>query len=203
MLSLPESLSHAIDHFSRFQGVGQRTATRQVLQMMGWREDEIASFAKSVEKLSEVKRCESCGFFSEQAICEICSNDQRVESKTLCLVERETDVMAVENSEKYRGVYHVLGGVLNPMMGIGPAELRMKKLFERIKRDEIQTVILAVNPSVEGDATCSYIKMELENMGLDFEVSLERIGFGMPMGGALEFLDPLTINKALENRKTL
>jgi len=108
-------------------------------------------------------------------------------------------LMAIERSNQFSGVYHILGGVLNPLIGIGPDKLRIDILKERVIKNNVQTMIMAINPSVEGDATCSYIRQELN----DQEVSIERIGFGMPMGGSLEYLDPLTISKALENRKSI
>lgn len=119
----------------------------------------------------------------------------RGETKVLCIVEGVTDLLAIEKSSQFKGRYHVLGGVLNPLLGIGPNELGINKLIDRIKRNEIEELVLAINPSVEGDATCSFIKELLPD-----GVKAERIGFGMPMGGSLEYLDTLTISKALENR---
>ena len=108
-----------------------------------------------------------------------------------------SDLLAIEKSNQFKGVYHILGGVLNPLLGIGPEQLRLKELAQRVESLETKTVILAVNPSVEGDATCSFIKQSLKG------INVERIGFGIPMGGSLEYLDSLTISKALENRKQL
>jgi recombination protein RecR len=135
--------------------------------------------------------------FSEGDICNICATDSRSSAKVLCVVENINDLMAIEKSNTFTGVYHILGGVLNPLSGIGPDQLKIDKLVERVKKLGVETVILAVNPSVEGDATCSYIKQ------LFGDVNIERIGFGIPIGGSLEYLDPLTISKALENRKML
>ena len=115
----------------------------------------------------------------------------------MCVVESINDLMAIERSNEYSGIYHVLGGVLNPLLGIGPEQLGIQKIVDRVEQYEIKTVVLAVNPSVEGDATCSYIKQLLK------DVHVDRIGFGVPIGGSLEYLDPLTISKALENRKRL
>ena len=116
----------------------------------------------------------------------------------MCIVESVTDLMAIEKSERYQGVYHILGGVLNPLLGIGPAELKIDKIKARIIESNIKNVILAVNPSVEGDATSSYLREILPE-----DVQVDRIGFGIPMGGSLEYLDSMTIVKALENRKKM
>jgi recombination protein RecR len=111
-------------------------------------------------------------------------------------VENASDLLAIEKSGTFKGVYHILGGVLNPLLGVGPDELKMDELREKIIKKEIQEIILAINPSVEGDATCSYLKSILPQT-----VQVDRIGFGVPIGGSLEYLDPMTITKALENRK--
>jgi recombination protein RecR len=126
----------------------------------------------------------------------ICQDEFRESQKSLCIVETASDLMAIEKSGNFKGLYHILGGVLNPLLGIGPEELKLDELKHRIVAKEIQEVILAINPSVEGDATCSYLKMILPA-----DVRVERIGFGVPIGGSLEYLDPMTITKALENRK--
>ena len=119
----------------------------------------------------------------------------RFREQQLLLIQ--PDLIAIEKSNEFKGLYHVLGGVLNPLMGVGPEQLKIDKLIERVNKYDINTVVLALNPSVEGDATCSYIKQLLK------DVHVDRIGFGVPIGGSLEFLDPLTISTALENRKRL
>ena len=134
--------------------------------------------------------------FADENQCSICANDSRVSTQILCVVENASDLMAIEKSGTFKGVYHILGGVLNPLLGVGPDELKMDDLRQKIIKKEIQEIILAVNPSVEGDATCSYLKSILP-----VSVQVDRIGFGVPIGGSLEYLDPMTITKALENRK--
>ena len=116
----------------------------------------------------------------------------------MCIVESISDCMAIEKSGQYRGVYHILGGVLNPLLGVGPDELSIDHLMKRIADEEIREIILAINPSVEGDATCSYIRQLVGST-----IAVERIGFGIPMGGSLEYLDAMTIGKAIENRKKM
>jgi recombination protein RecR len=134
--------------------------------------------------------------FADHLLCSICSDANRQSLQVICIVENASDLMAIEKSGNFKGIYHILGGVLNPLLGVGPDELGMDELKNRIIEKNVQEVILAINPSVEGDATCSYLKSLLPE-----SVRVERIGFGVPIGGSLEFLDPMTITKALENRK--
>lgn len=197
MIELPSTILDVVESFSKLPGVGSKTAQRQVMAMTKWNAAELEQFSLAVSKLKELKFCSECGMFSEADLCSICETDSRKSAGVLCVVENINDLMAIEKSNTFTGVYHILGGVLNPLAGIGPDQLKISKLVERVRDLNVSTVILAVNPSVEGDATCSYIKQLLGN------VNIERIGFGIPIGGSLEFLDPLTISKALENRKIL
>jgi len=197
-LELPKILLNAVDQFSKIPGVGDKTALRQTLVLSKWTDEELMAFSGAIKELVSLKKCQKCGMFSDENICNICSSEARGEQRSLCIVENITDCMAIERSNQFKGRYHVLGGVLNPLMGIGPDELNIDKLVERIKGEEVQDLILAINPSVEGDATCSYI-----NQVIPDGVSVERIGFGVPMGGSLEYLDSMTISKALENRKKM
>lgn len=197
MVELPESIKQAVRSFSRLPGVGEKTALRQVMSMISWGPSELNEFSSSMKSLAEVKRCNECGLYSDNNVCEICLTESRKSESILCVVENISDLLAIERSGTFHGIYHVLGGVLNPLMGIGPDELKIDRLVERVNKYSISTLILAVNPSVEGDATCSYINQLLK------DVHVERIGFGIPMGGSLEYLDPLTITKALENRKRI
>lgn len=197
-MELPETLMDLVDQFSKIPGVGQKTALRQVLFLTKWNKGELHTFAKALDGLCDLKHCEKCGMFSDFNLCKICSNEGRFSSTHLCIVESASDLLAIERSGQYDGKFHILGGVLNPLLGIGPDELNLDFLVERIKKEEVETVILAVNPSVEGDATCSYIRGLLPE-----NVIVDRIGFGIPMGGSLEHLDSLTISKALENRRKM
>ena len=197
MVELPTTILDAVSSFSKLPGVGSKTAQRQVMAMTRWNAEELREFANSISHLTSLNYCQECGMFSEADICNICATVSRTDAKSLCVVENINDLMAIEKSNTFGGIYHILGGVLNPLSGIGPDQLKISKLVERVNKYNIETVILAVNPSVEGDATCSYIKQLLGN------ANIERIGFGIPIGGSLEFLDPLTISKALENRKIL
>ena len=197
MIELPESILNTVRSFTQLPGVGEKTAIRQVMQMVRWNPEELMSFSHAVKELTSINRCVECGLYCEDDKCEICLSERRSNESILCVVENINDLMAIERSNDFQGLYHVLGGVLNPLLGVGPDQLKIDKVIERVARFNISTVVLAINPSVEGDATCSYIKQLLK------DVHVERIGFGVPIGGSLEYLDPLTISKALENRKRL
>jgi recombination protein RecR len=196
VIQLPEVIKNAVSALTKLPGVGEKTAFRMVLNMTQWKADELNLVGSSITSLKGLKLCKSCGMFSDEEHCAVCLDDHRKGQQTICIVENATDLMAIEKSGNYSGVYHILGGVLNPLLGIGPDELGMDTLKERIIINDFTNVILAINPSVEGDATCSYLKMILPD-----SIKVERIGFGVPIGGSLEFLDPMTITKALENRK--
>ena len=193
-MKLPQILEDAIEQLRKIPGVGHKTATRQALTLSYWSAAELAQFGESFKRLADLKKCDLCGMYAMEKICHICSSD-RVQNGLMCVVETVIDCMAIEKSEHYRGTYHLLGGVLNPLMGIGPAELEMERLFWRIEEEKVNNVILAINPSVEGDATCAYIRQQVGK-----NVNVDRIGFGVPIGGHLEYLDAMTITKAMENR---
>ncbi|MBY0413045.1 MAG: recombination mediator RecR [Bdellovibrionales bacterium] len=197
-MDLPEKLLKTVKQFSRLPGVGEKTALRQSLIMTKWNKEDLVAFAEAIKGLAELNHCDKCGMFCDDTLCKICTDYSRSSSKTLCVVESVTDCLAIERSGNFRGKFHILFGVLSPLMGIGPDELKLDNLSYRVKEEGIEEVILAVNPSVEGDATCAYIKQILPQT-----VNVDRIGFGIPMGGSLEYVDSLTITKALENRRHL
>lgn len=195
---LPHSISQLINLLTSLPGVGEKTALRYALQMSRWTPEQILSLSESIKALLDLQKCDECGAYSDQAICIYCSDPVRQKSGHLCVVESFSDYLAILKSGEFRGLLHILGGVLNPLLGIGPQQLTIDKLLSRIKSRGIQEVVLALNPSVEGDITSTYIR---ELLGL--QIKVERIGLGIPMGGSLEYLDALTIGKALENRKSL
>lgn len=197
-MDLPESMSKAVTLFSKFPGVGEKSALRFVLNLANWSKLDIEHFAGAVAGLKELKKCTSCGLFADESLCEICLTAESRDTDMLCVVESIVDCLAVERSRHYKGLYHVLGGALNPLMGIGPDELNLKGLPMRVRESSIKNVILALNPSVEGDATCAYIREFLPE-----QVKIDRIGFGIPIGGSLEYVDAMTISKALENRQEI
>jgi recombination protein RecR len=197
-MELPEKLLKTVKQFSRLPGVGEKTALRQTLILTKWQKDELVQFAEAINGLSELNHCHKCGMYCDETLCKICSDQHRSHASVMCVVESVTDCLAIERSGTFKGKFHILFGVLNPLLGIGPDEIHLDKLFDRIKEESIQEIILAINPSVEGDATSSYIRQMIPS-----GVNVERIGFGIPMGGSLEFVDSLTISKALENRRHL
>ena len=196
MIQLPEVIKNAVEALTKLPGVGEKTAFRMVMSMTHWKAQELNSVASALADLRKLKLCEECGMFADAELCSICADGNRQSAKNLCIVENASDLMAIEKSGTFKGVYHILGGVLNPLLGVGPDELKMDELKNRIIEKNITDIILALNPSVEGDATCSYFKSLLPD-----SIRVDRIGFGVPIGGSLEYLDPMTITKALENRK--
>ena len=196
-MELPERIVNSVDAFGKIQGVGAKTALRQVLSMCKWTKKELEDFSSAIHDLSKLNTCNTCGFYTDEDFCNVCLDEKRKNVGVICVVESIMDCLSIERSGNFKGTYHILGGVLNPLMGIGPDELGINVLLDRID-ENVQSLILAINPSVEGDATCSFISDKLPG-----NVQADRIGFGIPMGGSLEYLDAQTITKALENRKKM
>lgn len=195
-MELPQTLLESIDQFRKLPGIGEKSATRFALEVVKWKRDSIAEFSSVISKIAEIQNCERCQMYSDSKTCKICDSVERVDTRSICVVEAVTDLVAIERSRTFSGTYFVLNGVLNPLLGVGPQDLKLENLIELVKKEDVHSLILAINPSVEGDATCSYIQSILPS-----SVTIERIGFGVPMGGSLEYLDSLTIKKALENRR--
>jgi recombination protein RecR len=181
----------------RLPGIGEKTATRLAYFLIGAQEDFALELGEALVRLrKEVVLCAECFNLTEQSPCEICGHPDRDPSQ-ICVVEEPSDVASVERSGGYRGRYHVLGGTLSPLDGIGPEGLRIEPLVARIRDGEVHEVIVATNPNPEGEATALYVAEQLEPYG----VSVTRIGYGMPMGGDLEYVDPVTLRKSLEGRR--
>lgn len=197
-MELPRIIMDVVDSFSKLPGVGDKTALRQTLILANWTQEDLDEFGTRIQKMQDLRKCPKCGLFADDNLCRICSSPKRSESKLICVVETVTDCLAIERSGQFNGRYHILGGVLNPLMGVGPSDLGIDKMVERLRDEEVTELLLAINPSVEGDATCSYIKQQLPD-----SIQVERIGFGIPIGGSLEYLDSMTISKALENKKMM
>lgn len=196
-MDLPKPLALLIDSFSKLPGIGEKSATRLALNIVQWNSNERREFSNALELMDGLRNCNFCNVLSDEPVCQICSNEKRKSEKTICVIENINDLIAIEKSEQYYGNYFVLGGVLNPLLGVGPKELYLDKLESMVQEFGTRNLILAINPSVEGDATCSYIKELLSGQDVD----IQRIGFGIPMGGSLEYVDSMTISKAFENRK--
>lgn len=189
-------LDKAVAEFSRLPGVGRKSALRLVLFMLRQPVETVDGFALALTRLKhEVKYCSVCHNISDTDICPICSDATR-DTATVCVVENIQDVMAVENTQQYRGLYHVLGGVISPMDGISPADIEIKSLVERVKQGGVKEVILALSPTMEGDTTNFYISRQLQS--LDVEVSV--IARGIAVGNELEYADEITLGRSILNR---
>lgn len=197
MIKLPEKLTTAIDAISKLPGVGRKSATRMALTLAKWNNAEIEEIASGIIQIKSINKCHSCAMYCDDQYCAVCLNPSR-NNQFLCVVEGVNDLIAIESSGQFRGTFLILGGVLNPLLGIGPDSLNIEMLLNKIKHNNVEEIILALNPSVEGDATCSYLKQIIPN-----NVKINRIGFGIPIGGNLEYLDPQTISKAFENKRQL
>lgn len=198
-MSIAEPLQRAIDEFSRFPGIGRKTAQRLALFLLNRDSEDVNRFVQSVIDLkSKMRHCSLCFNLSEHEMCSVCENPKRDRS-VICVVEEVNDVMAIEKTHEYSGLYHVLGGVLSPLSGIGPDDLHLKELLSRVETGEVKEVILALNPDTEGETTTLYLAKMLK--GLDVPVS--RIARGIPIGGELEFIDEATIGRAMSGRMSL
>ncbi len=195
MLYTSESLESVIEHLSRMPTIGRKTAQRIALFLLKQPREEVASMAHALLAMKDnVVYCSSCQNITESDPCAICSSAKR-ERGLICVVEEPSDVLAVEKTNDFNGTYHVLGGVINPLEGVGPEELKVRELLERVGNG-IEEVILALNPSVEGEMTTLYLAKMLRPLG----VRVTRIARGIPIGTALEFIDTATISRALEGR---
>jgi recombination protein RecR len=201
---LPEPVQVMIDAFSRLPGIGPKMAARLTFHLLQKSSFDVGRFITALEGIqSGLRPCERCGHISVSDLCVICSDTGRDLSQ-ICVVEGSLDVIALEKSGGYHGVYHVLGGVLSPMDGIGPDQLRIALLKQRIAdRTEKTELIMATNPSLEGEATASYIAKELQTVAVGGTLSISRIARGLPMGSDIEYADPTTLARALEGRNTV
>ena len=197
MSSFPESVLNLIDRFARFPGIGKKTAQRMAFQVMKADNVHAAELAESIMNVkSKIKFCTICGGITEIDPCHICSDPKRTQ-EIICVVEEAQDIFIFERAGTYRGVYHVLGGILSPLDGIGPDSLNINKLIDRVK--DGTEVVLATNPSVEGDTTALYINKLFENK----DIKITRLARGIPIGSAIEYTDEATLTRALEGRTVL
>ncbi len=189
-------LERAVQEFSKLPGIGRKTALRLVLYQLRQDPEDVQSFVEAIAKMKqEVHYCRRCHNISDSDVCPICA-DQRRDSSTICVVENVQDVMAVENTQQYRGLYHVLGGVISPMDGIGPADLEIESLVKRVEEEHVQEVILALSSTMEGDTTNFYIFRKLA----PYDVRLSIIARGIPVGDELEYADEVTLGRSILNR---
>lgn len=186
-----------VDELGRLPGVGPKSAQRIAFHLLKLPRDDANRLAATItEAKARVSWCERCFNVASAPLCEICTDDRR-DGSLICVVEEPRDVVAVEKTHEYKGRYHVLGGAMNPLEGIGADQLRMKELFARIGAEEVTEVILCTNPNVEGEATAMYLARMLK----DLPLTVSRIASGVPVGGDLEYADELTLGRALEGRR--
>jgi recombination protein RecR len=199
MESYPKSLVRLIKHLSRLPGIGEKTAARLALHILRSTNEEATALSKSILEVKEkIRFCSKCYGLCETDPCGICTNKNR-DHTMVCVVEHPNDLIALENSGAFKGVYHVLHGALSPMNGIGPGDLRIKELLDRVMQDEIVEVALATNTNVEGEATASYLAQVLKA----HPVRVTRIATGVPVGGDLKYLDEVTLKRAMERRESI
>jgi len=206
MAEFPKGIKNLIDAFERLPGIGPKGATRLAFYLLNTPKAYVNDLATSLVKMKEeIKICQTCFSVSEQDTCSICQDNRRNKDQ-ICVVENAIDVMAIENMGGYKGVYHVLGGVINPLDHVGPDDLKIDELVQRIKiklstKEEANCIeiILATNPTMEGEATALHIKKRLEGMNL----RISRIGSGLPIGADLEYADQATLCRALDGRRDI
>lgn len=199
MNEFPPSLDKLINEFTKFPGIGPKTAERLALYTLKMSNEDVKSIIDALsEAKSKIKFCKSCFSITEDEVCGICKSEKR-DRDTICVVENYRDVVQIEKTGEYRGLYHVLMGHIAPLEGVGPRNLKINELVDRIEIEGIKEIILATNPNVEGDATSIYIAKLLKNKN----VKITRIARGLPVGGDLEFADTLTLSKSLQGRETL
>jgi recombination protein RecR len=194
-----ESVARLIDELVKLPGIGEKTAQRLTFFLLKMPIEEVQRLAKALIDLKEkIGYCTECGNLTEKGLCTICSDPKR-DRKTICVVEEPNDLLAIEKTAGYPGVYHVLMGSLSPLEGIGPDDIQIKSLLNRIQRESRNEIILATNPNVEGEATAMYISKLLKPMG----IKVTRIAHGIPVGGDLEYADEVTMARALEGRREI
>ncbi|WP_256004880.1 recombination mediator RecR [Pedobacter deserti] len=189
-------LEDTVAEFAKLPGVGQKTALRLVLHLLGREQEEVMRFGNSIIKLkNEIKNCSVCHNIADQQVCEICASAKR-DKEIICVVEDTRDVMAIENTAQYFGVYHVLGGLISPMDGIGPSDLYIDSLVQRVATTQVKEVILALSATMEGDTTLFYLYKRLK----DFQIPITTIARGIAFGGELEYADEITLGRSIITR---
>jgi len=192
-------IQELIDELGRLPGVGPKSAQRIAFYLLSADEDQAKKLAEVLTEVKErVRFCEQCGNVAEAELCNIC-RDPRRSKASICVVEESKDVQAIERTREFKGLYHVLGGAISPIEGIGPDNLRIKELVSRLSDPEIKEVIIATDPNLEGEATATYLTRMLSPMG----ITISRLASGLPVGGDLEYADEITLGRAFEGRRTV
>ncbi|MDD3207020.1 MAG: recombination protein RecR [Erysipelotrichia bacterium] len=194
-----KSLNRLVESFAKLPSVGRKSAERMALAVLEMNEEEVQEFSKALENIkTTIHKCPICGLYTEEEKCEICADNERDE-KTLIVVSSFRDVYAFEKLNTFKGRYHILGGVLSAVSGVSVEDLNIDSLLKRIEENGVQEIILATNPTIEGETTALFIAKLLE----DKAVNITRLAYGLPMGGHVDYADSLTLNKALEGRRKL
>jgi recombination protein RecR len=189
-------IEKAVEAFSTLPGIGKKTALRLVLHLLKQEKAQTAQFAEAIVQMREnIKECQTCHNLADEATCQICE-DKRRDRSVVCVVENIRDLMAIEDTHQYRGLYHVLGGIISPIEGIGPTELNIESLIIRAQTNEIREVIMAISPSIEGETTIYYLAKKLQPLG----IQISNIARGVAFGGDLEYTDEITLGRSIAAR---
>jgi recombination protein RecR len=189
-------LENAVNEFAKLPGIGKKTALRLVLHMLKQEPEKVEAFGETIIKMrKEIKFCQRCFNVADADICSICSNSMR-KQELICVVENVRDVIAIESTQQYNGTYHVLGGIISPLDGIGPDQLNIESLVHRVQKESIEEIIFALNPNIQGDTTIYYIQKKLQSVS----VKVTTIARGIAFGGELEYADELTLARSISNR---
>lgn len=195
----PEELEELIEYFKKFPGVGEKSAERMALSILDFSDDDIFMFSKIlVDCKKNLHECSSCGYITSDDLCFICDNEYR-NHNLICVVEDFKSVIAFEKMGKFQGVYHVLGGLISPIDGIGPDDINISKLIDRFNDLDVPEIVVALKPSIEGETTTQYLNKILEKN----HVKISRLSYGLPVGTELDYLDSLTLERAFEDRKEI
>lgn len=198
-MNYPDSLKVLIDSFKKLPSIGEKTSERLSFAVMNMSEEDINSFSKAIVDVKlKIKKCSICGNITENEICDICSDSSR-DSDIICVVEDSKNIISLEKMGSYRGKYHVLNGLISPMDGKGPDDIMLDSLLQRIKKENIKEIIIAVSPTLEGETTSLYISKLLE----PFKITVSKIAYGIPIGADMEYLDPMTLSMAMSNRNKI
>ena len=195
-------LENAVNEFAKLPGIGKKTALRLVLHLLKQNNSDVTQFSEVISKMRcEIKFCQRCFNVADGDICSICANSMR-KQEVICVVESIRDVIAIESTQQYNGTYHVLGGVISPLDGVGPDQLKIESLVNRIQKEKTEELIFALNPTIQGDTTIYYIqkKLSVSHNGLPQNIHITTIARGIAFGGELEYADEMTLARSLQNR---
>ncbi|SNR58861.1 recombination mediator RecR [Desulfurobacterium atlanticum] len=194
----PETLEIVIDFLSSVSGISERAAERAVLSLAKLPGNERIRVINALKEIDTIKSCSKCGLPTVETLCPICASEER-DKTVVCVVEQPRDAVSIEKLGKYKGVYHVLGGLISPLENIGPEDLRIKELFQRLKTEGVKEIIIALNPTVEGEATAKFLIDRIR----DKHIKIYRIAYGIPYGGTIDMADELTLKRSFEDMKLL